>query len=115
VYDNTLGGTHAGGCMLALMLRKAADQGGVAPGWRLTVRLATDGCCPIMATGGAGVGSSMSMSIIPGVVGASPCPIGPMDGVNDRLAMDTTAVGWFCAALIAASRTSGARLACSSS
>lgn len=60
-----------------------------------------------------GAGSSMSMSIMPGVTGTSLWPIVEVlatFGVKPRLAP-----GLDCTALMAAMRTSGARLACSSS
>lgn len=61
---------------------------------------------------GVGDGSSMSMSIMPGVTGTSLWPMDapPMLGVKLRLAPVLD-----CTALMAAMRTSGAKLACSSS
>jgi hypothetical protein len=99
-------------------LRNAADHGGVAPGWRLTVRLATEACC-MSADGVAGAGSSISMSIMPGVVGASPCALvrAPLRaaGANARFAGVLRLGLLLCTALSAARRTSGAIPACSSS
>lgn len=57
--------------MFVVRVLNAPVQGTLVPGWRLTLRLATEACWR-RALGVTGLGSSISMSIMPGVVGASP-------------------------------------------